>query len=244
MAMAVGLRGIKEDDVDASGFVPVELMTDQGQVSCRYYPSPGARHAVIMVGGTGGGFDSPARDLYPHLARDLVEEGMASLRIRFRDSRNLEMSIADVIAGIRYLRGKGIGNLALMGHSFGGAVAIGAAAEDLTGENGTDSVRTVITLASQSHGAVEPAEHLGPDCSLLLIHGMDDSVLPAACSERIYDHARHPKEIVVYEADHCLDEVAGSVTELTRAWLCRNLLGHGARNADPAPMGDSRRASL
>lgn len=37
----------------------VEIETDRGTTTCRYYEAEGARNGVVMVGGTGGGFDTP-----------------------------------------------------------------------------------------------------------------------------------------------------------------------------------------
>ena len=42
-------------------------------------------------------------------------------------------------------------------------------------------IRTVVTLSTQSYGAVESVSQLGKGCSIILIHGTDD-VLSPICS--------------------------------------------------------------
>lgn len=202
----------------ADAFQPVELRTNRGDIACRYYPAEQARRAVVWVGGVGGGWDSPAHDLYPHLCTALTGEGLASLRVRFRYPTILDEAAFDVLAGLVFLHGRGVVSAGLVGHSFGGAVVIQAAAHD-------DMVRTVITLATQSAGA-QPAAVLAPRCSLLLLHGTDDRVLSVASSRYVYEIAGQPKELIVYDgAGHSLDRVAGQVEATIRAWLGEHLGG-------------------
>ena len=62
-------------------------------VECRYYKAEvtDSKAAVIYVGGVGGGWDSPAKELYPRLSQKLAKyDGINSLRIRFRYSTDLE----------------------------------------------------------------------------------------------------------------------------------------------------------
>lgn len=193
-------------------YQPVRLVTNRGDVACRFYEAPGARHGAVWVGGAGGGWDTPARNLYPRLCQDLLREGVASLRVRFRNPRVLDEAVHDVQAGLAFLRGKGVDVLALVGHSFGGAVVIQAAEADA-------GVRTVVALATQSYGA-EPAAWLGPRCSVLLLHGTDDEVLPASCSRHVYHIAQDPKHLILYPGTgHVLNEAADEVHQVVRDWI-------------------------
>ena len=179
---------------------------------CRYYVAPRAQKGVIWVGGTGGGWDTPAGGLYPHLAKELMEEGISSLRVRFRMSTSLRECVGDVAAGLLFLADAGVSVAGLVGHSFGGAVVIRTAA-------GSPMVRTVVALAGQSSGA-EQASQLGPRCSILLVHGTGDRVIPSSSSECIFHLAREQKELVLFEgAGHALDEAAADVRKLVRTWL-------------------------
>jgi pimeloyl-ACP methyl ester carboxylesterase len=188
------------------------LDTARGAVEMRYAEAPGDR-AVCFVGGVGGGFDSPARDLYGRLADSLPEEGIATLRVRFRQPTQLEESVAaDLSAGLAELERWTKRRMGFVGHSFGGAVVIRAAAA-------AERVRAVVTLATQSYGAGLAAE-LGPRCALLLIHGTRDTVLPSDASRLVFDLAEEPKRLVILPgAGHGLDEAAPEVERLVRDWL-------------------------
>lgn len=171
----------------------------------------GAVAGVLMVGGVGGGFDSPARGLYERLSAELLTTGRAALRVRFRDPRDLDDCTTDVRAGIAVLAEHGVTRTALVGHSFGAAVVIRAAAAE-------PRVATVITLAAQSHGA-DAAALLGTR-PLLLVHGTADRVLPASCSAWIAEIASGPAELVLVDgAAHGFDADAEHVDELVRGWL-------------------------
>lgn len=193
------------------------LRRAEGEVHMHLYESPGAKAGVIYVGGVGGGFDTPARGLYPALAEELVDDGLIGLRLRFRHSTNLEESVKDVRAGVGFLAERGVRRVGLVGHSFGGAVVIRAA-------EGLHLVRAVIGLASQSYGA-EPAAALGPRCSLLLVHGLQDEVLPPRCSSHIHERAQEPKRLLLFPgAGHGLDEVSEQVHDAVVEWLLDSLL--------------------
>lgn len=198
------------------GYHPITLLTSRGDVECRYYEVKNAQKAAIWVGGVGGGWDTPANGLYPHLCEELAKQAIASIRVRYRYSTRLEEAILDVLAGLGFLENQGIESFALIGHSFGGAVVIQAAAI-------SPNVHSVITLASQSYGAGVAFE-LAPRCSLLLLHGMDDEILKPLCSRQIYQIAKEPKHLILYPgAHHSLNEVAEEVREVTQNWIIKTL---------------------
>lgn len=199
-----------------NGYAPVQIETNRGTIRCRYYRAPNARRGAVWVGGVGGGWDTPAQELYPRLCAVLQSEGIASLRVRFRHSTDLVEAVLDVLAGVGFLQSQGIEAVSLTGHSFGGAVVIQAASL-LT------AARCVVTLATQSYGA-EPAANLPEACSLLVIHGTADPVLPVQCSEYVYTIAHEPKRLILYEgAGHTLDEVVDQVSYEVRSWITQTL---------------------
>ena len=166
--------GQKTDD----GYTPIRLVINSGSggsggggggVDCRYYHTAGASKAVIWVGGVGDGWDTPARGLYPLLSQKLIRKEINSLRVRFRYPTDLYESVLDVIEGIHFLEQQGIKSVGLVGHSFGGAVVIQAAAA-AEASSSSDSVWTVVTLSTQSYGA-EGVSRLKKGSSILLIHG-------------------------------------------------------------------------
>ncbi len=199
-----------------SGYQPIRLETNRGNIDFCYYPVSGTQYGAIWVGGVGGGWDTPANGLYPQLCQELMGDGIASLRVRYRQPKILQESVFDVLAGISYLESEGIKAVALTGHSFGGAVVIQAAAI-------SQAVRTVVTLATQSYGATAVSQ-LAPGCEILLIHGTVDRVLTSACSEYVYQLAHEPKRLILYEgADHSLNQVAEDVYQVVRDLIVQKL---------------------
>ena len=215
MAQETGDRRAETDELPGA-YQAVTLATGRGEVRCRYTAVPGATRAVVWMGGVGGGWDTPARGLYPSLAEELAGEETASVRVRFRHPGDLDECTFDALAAVAYLEAQGIGRIGLVGHSFGGAVAIRAAAR-------APSARAVVTLATQGSGA-EPAAGLGPRVATLLIHGRDDEILPADNSARVHRAARDPKRLLLLNgARHCLDEQADRVRREVRDWLLERL---------------------
>lgn len=166
---------------------------------------------AVWVGGTGGGLDGPARGLYPAACRRLQHHGVAGLRLHYRFPGNLKECVLDTLLGVDFLSREGINNVALVGHSFGGAVVITAGAL-------SDHVKAVVPMSTQTYGA-ELAPELAPR-PLLLIHGTNDEVLPDTCSRRVFAEAREPKKLMLYRgARHGLDEVREEVLDLLTAWI-------------------------
>ena len=197
-------------------YIPIKLITDKGEISCRFYKVDSNNLGVIWVGGVGGDWDSPAEGLYPDLSQKLKENDISSLRIRYRYPHDINESAYDVLAGIRFLEDMGTSKIALVGHSLGGAVIIKAATL-------SNSVKTVVTLSTQSYGA-DSVSSISQDASILLIHGSADSVLPSSCSKQVYSKAHDPKEIIILTGnEHCLDESSEKVHQIVYDWIVSKL---------------------
>lgn len=171
-----------------------------------------------MVGGGDGGLDGPAEALYPDLSEDLRESGIVALRVDFRIHRfpgDLAEADHDVAAGIAFLLAEGCTRIGLLGHSFGGAVVIDAAVDE-------PSVRAVATLATQTAGAMRVAA-LAPR-PVLLVHGLADVRLPAACSRQLYTLAGEPKRLeLIPGATHSLRQAREQVRKLLLEWFVETL---------------------
>jgi fermentation-respiration switch protein FrsA (DUF1100 family) len=194
---------------------PVAIPTDRGDVPALFDPPPaGGGSAALLVGGADGGFDGPAEALYPTLAEDLAAAGRGALRLDFRIHRfpnDVDEGVYDVRAGIAYLAERGVERIALVGHSFGGAVVIDAAI-------GEARVACVATLATQTAGAQRVA--LLAPTPLLLIHGLDDIRLSPDCSRLLHRMAGEPKELVLLErATHSLRQRREEVRRLLLRWF-------------------------
>jgi pimeloyl-ACP methyl ester carboxylesterase len=191
------------------------LRTRRGPLDVLLYEATGAKAGALLGGGVGGGFDTPALGLYSRLGEELLQHGMATLRLKYRNPTDLAEAVHDVLAGVDFLVEHGVERVALVGHSFGGAVMIDAGAQ-------SPWVTTVVGLASQSYGT-EAVSELHPR-SLLLVHGTSDAVLPASCSLSIHERARGRKDLeLIPGAGHVLDEDAERVFRRVRDWLLREL---------------------
>ena len=196
----------------------VAIDTARGVVDARFDEAPGATAAVLLVGGGDGGFDGPAEALYPALAADLVARGVSALRVDFRIHRfpnDVDESVHDALAGLDWLAGRGYARVALVGHSFGGAVVIEAGVRSA-------HVVAVATLSTQTAGA-EHVALLAPK-PLLLVHGTADVRLPPHCSVLLHRMAGEPKELLLIEgATHSLRQAREQLRARLLDWLCAAL---------------------
>jgi len=195
---------------DPDGNLRVMLATTRGEIRGILHPCPNAPGAAVYVGGAMGGFEGPANDIYGRLA-DRLRPQLSGLRIHYRKPGEFQECVLDALAAVSFLRGIGAtGGVALVGHSFGGAVVIKA------GEL-SPAVAGVAALSSQLYGT-HTVEHLGKP--LLLVHGMCDGILDHAASEDIHARAAEPKRLVLYaDADHTLAQSAGDLEDLLAGWL-------------------------
>ena len=194
----------------------VILTTSDGEIECVFRPAEGAG-GVIWVCGALGGFDGPSFGIFATLSQTLQSQGVSSLRLNYRFPGDFDQCVLDVLVGVRFLQQKGVNNIALAGHSFGGAVVIMA---------GTMSpqVKAVVGLSSQTFGA-QRVNELSPR-PLLLIHGERDRNLSVRCSENIYEWANEPKELVIYKGcGHFLRECHQELHDLLKDWLVDKLGG-------------------
>jgi alpha/beta superfamily hydrolase len=187
----------------------LDILTSRGKVTGLYHPAEGATGAVVMVAGALGGVAGPS-GAYPALAGRLQAVGIAALRLDYREPGTMNGCVYDLDAGLEELRRRGVKRFALVGWSFGGAVVIssGVAHSDVLG---------VATLASQTAGAAA-VSRLAPR-SLLLLHGTTDQVLPDWCSRYLYEVAREPKRLVLFEGDgHEFSRSHAEVVQLLFEW--------------------------
>ena len=209
-ARALTLRGVAREPA-GGGSEWLTLDTERGAIRGRWHPAPAGAVAVLWVFGAGGGVGGPAGGLYPRLAARLAPRGIASLELDYRRPGDLAECVPDVLVGVAQLASVGRTRVVLVGHSFGGAVAIAAGAA-------SQAVVAVAALSSQTYGT-EPVPALAPR-PLLVLHGLADEVLPAACSRDIYRRAAPPKRIELYDGcRHGLDECAGALDHDLLAWL-------------------------
>lgn len=135
--------------------------------------NPGGRRAVICVnGGTGrevpGTWSATLEWLVRRLAPDFPEVTFVEVRYRIKSWKRLTWCIEDCQAAIPLVAGEGAEEIALLGFSMGGAVAIAAA--------GDRRVTTVIGLAPWIPDRLDVATLDGR--RLAIVHGALDRWLP------------------------------------------------------------------
>ena len=198
----------------------LEVYTRSGLLSVVWHGDPEARAAVIMGGGAMGGTLGPAGGIYHDLGTTLAPQGIGTLRVGYRLPGHLESCVHDMAAAAELAAGRGAERFVSVGHSFGGAVAIGVAVA-LDDDERDQPVAGVVTLATQSAGC-EIAGRLGGR-PLLLVHGEADEILPVMCSEMVRTMAGSG-ELVVYPGTGPLMKEAGAeLRTLLGRWIPRTL---------------------
>jgi len=199
-----------DPDEEIAGARRLTIRTSRGAIPVVMHAAQTPSRAVVCVSGAIGGFDGPAM-LYPRLGLELPRKGVSVARVNYRAPNDFDECLLDTLAALTFLKGIGHERAAIIGHSFGGAVAINA---------GTLSpvAATVIAISSQLAGAHVVGE-LAPK-PLLLIHGTADEILPPRSSELIYERAGEPKRLMLFEgADHRLSGKGEELFALVDEWL-------------------------
>ena len=199
---------------EIAGARKVTIVTTRGPIPVVLHAAPEKGRAALCVSGAIGGFDGPAM-LYPRLGLTMPREQITIARLNYRAPNEFGECLVDAMAALTFLGGIGHERVALIGHSFGGAVAINA---------GTISplVTTVIALSSQLAGA-HVAGELAPK-PLLLIHGDADTILSHESSQALYERAGEPKTLKILPGvGHRLSEAADQVFDLVRDWLLQKI---------------------
>ncbi len=212
--ITLSIRGVCARPGEVNGELTVELNTTRGVITTHLRPCEGETGCVVFLSGAGGGSRGPGGGIYERLAVELVEVGVSSLRVEYRQPGEFEESVADALAACSFFRGIGGTEAVVVGHSFGGAVAI------KTGEL-SELVRGVVAMSSQRFGTHDVHTLNKP---LLLIHGGKDEILDQAASHDIFKRAQEPKRIEIMEGTgHGLRESAGDVYALLRDFITEEI---------------------
>ena len=180
---------------------------------------PTAERAVLCVGGFDGGFSGPD-GIYEDLAAELPPAGIGVLRLDFRVKTSpgpIDEGTDDALAGIAWLEERGVRRIALIGHSYGGAIVIRAGAR-------SESVAGVAALSTQTAGIESADLQRLAGRPLLLVHGLADWRLPARLSEWVHAEAAEPKRLELLEAaTHSLRQRRPDTLEILREWIAEAL---------------------
>ncbi len=225
MAARVAYQANVREPQAGAAVVELQIPSAAGEIAARWHPPAPTTHdttqaAVLCVGGFDGGFDGPAEGIYADLAVSAPQRGIGVLRLDFRIKTSpgpIDDGTADALAGIDWLRSQGVDRVALIGHSYGGAIVIRAAARSA-------DVVAVCALSTQTAG-IEPldVQSLAPR-PLLLVHGAADWRLPPRLSEWVYSIAGAGRELQILKgATHSLRQQRDALWELLNDWLDRTL---------------------
>jgi alpha/beta superfamily hydrolase len=203
------ILGVEAED-EVAGARRAIIRTTRGPIPMIFHGAAEPSRAALCVSGAIGGLDGPSK-LYARLGQELPARGIAIARIDYRAPNEFGECLLDAMAGLSFLRAMQYRSAALIGHSFGGAVAINA---------GTLAplVTTVVALSSQLAGAHVVAE-LAPR-PLLLMHGTADTILSHESSEAIYERAQEPKTLKLMPgADHRFSGFGDELYQTVSDWL-------------------------
>src|SRR5262249_12522297 len=154
----------------------IEGFTLEGLLTFLWHGDPGADRVVLMCGGAMGGLLGPANGLYHDLGETLAAAGMGAIRVGYRRPNDLAACVLDVAGAADLAHRNGARRFVVIGHSFGGAVAVNAGCMLRT------MVAGVVTLSTQSAGCEHAA---APRPPLLLLHGDRDELLPVMASQAL-----------------------------------------------------------
>lgn len=182
----------------------LEVYTMEGLLTVLWHGPADAERVVVCLGGAMGGLLGPDGGLYQQLGRALAADGIGVLRVSYRRPNDLSLCVHDAVAMMELAARHGAQRFVTIGHSFGGAVAIQAAAHLERA-----SVPGVVTLATQSAGC-EPAELLS-DRDLLFFHGTSDQILPHFASETVRMLAGTGELVLLDGADHLLKPAGAEI---------------------------------
>ena len=209
--LTLRITGVEPGD-EIAGARKITINTTRGAIPLMLHSAPAKGRVVLCVSGATGGYDGPSM-LYPRLGLEMPRRGLTIARLDYRAPNEFGECLVDAMAALTFLGGIGNERVALIGHSFGGAVAINA---------GTISplVTTVIALSSQLAGA-HVAGELAPK-PLLLIHGNADTILSHESSQALYDRAGEPKTLKILPGvGHRLSEAADEVFDTVSDWILK-----------------------
>ena len=196
----------------APGLEHRETYTPQGLLTVfAHRPADTPRAAIVACGGAMGGVFGPGHALYHVLGSTWPDRGVAVYRVGYRVPNDLDRCAHDVACGVETAIEEGAERVVVMGHSFGGAVAVRVAVV-MTAE-----VAGVVTFATQSAGCEVAGALAGRP--LLLFHGDRDELLPLQSSEIVRMIAGHGELVVLPNDGHVLGRSDGAILERLDEWL-------------------------
>ncbi len=200
----------KQDVLVTPGLRHIEGYTFEGLLTFLWHGDPTHERVVLMCGGAMGGLLGPAEGLYHALGETFAAKGIGTIRVGYRRPNDLDACVLDVAGAADLAHRNGGRRFVVMGHSFGGAVAInaGIALRPMT--------CGVVTLSTQSAGCEGAGALRRP---LLLLHGDRDELLPVMASQAVQALAGAGEVVVLPGAGHLLVEAASDLRDRLGRWI-------------------------
>jgi predicted alpha/beta hydrolase family esterase len=198
----------------APSFRHREIYTRRGLLTfLTHEPDPAVvvPSAIVACGGALGGVLGPGHALYHHLGERWAARGVRFVRVGYREPNNLDLCAHDLACGVETARDAGAERVVVMGHSFGGAVAVRTAVIMPV------SVVGVVTFATQSAGCEVAGGLAGRP--LLLVHGDRDELLSPEASHVVAAIAGHGEVVMLPGDGHLLGKSDAAITERLDDWL-------------------------
>jgi pimeloyl-ACP methyl ester carboxylesterase len=196
----------------------IELFTLRGLVTLMWHEVPSSIFhgpgAIVACGGAMGGLLGPADGLYQEIGERWSSRGVPVVRVSYRRPNDLDACCLDVAAAVQMAIEAGAERVVVMGHSFGGAVAlrVGVAMDEAAG---------VVTFATQSAGCeIAPGLRGRP---LLLFHGDNDEILPLQSSEIVAAMAGRGEVVVCPGDGHLLVKSGELILDRLEQWIPETL---------------------
>jgi pimeloyl-ACP methyl ester carboxylesterase len=206
------LEALAVEEVEiAPQFRHLEIYTLHGLLTLLWHGPTGAEEVLLTCGGGMGSLLGPADALYHDLGMKFADHGIGTIRVGYRKPNDLSRCVHDVTATADLAGRRGARRFVVMGHSFGGAVAIHTGA--VLGKH----CRGVATLSTQSAGCEVASELRGTP--LLLFHGTADEILPPETSAVVQALAGHGEIVFLPGAGHLLSEAAHEIRERLVEWI-------------------------
>ena len=194
----------------APGLDHLEVFTLGGLLTLLWHGDDDAEAVVVCCGGAMGGLLGPADGLYHDLGTALAADGIATIRVGWRQPNDLEACTHDLLAALELAVRRGARRAVVVGHSFGGAAAVQA------GVLADEIVVGVVTLATQSAGC-DVADRLAGR-PVLCLHGDADELLPPVCSELVAGLSGG-ELVVLPGAGHLLTQAGDELRRRLLDWL-------------------------
>ena len=211
------LQVIASSDVMLSATLRhVEMYTMRGLLTLLWHEPPADVEvqpgALVLCGGAMGGLLGPGDALYHRLGEEWSRRGVPVLRVSYRKPNDLDLCCVDLAAAVQLaICGAGADRVVLMGHSFGGAVAV------RVGVGLHEMVAGVVTFSTQSAGCEVAGGLAGTP--LLLFHGERDEILPIEASDMVRMIAGAGEVVRLPGDGHLLAKSDAIIWERLEEWL-------------------------